>query len=234
MTTTIFGASYQPVRFILCVITLLGLEGLLGEVKAQDISWETVQIRQINGQENTGYYRNLETLDDMHLPSLSLPKSDEKAQFQRAIQQSLIRLYRTNPELVDSLFEAHVIPGIDSFTRTEDFTKDVDTVKREAYQKLRRHIREPLTRLKLGTDVRVNYPSSLRQRGIGGEVVMQVYINEEGEPLGVKLIKSAHPDLIENALTAATQMRWTPAYIAESGKWIPATSWARFRINFRP
>ena len=158
--------------------------------------------------------------------------ADVRARFKKAVKNSLIRMYRSKPEVVDSLFEAYLAPGIDDVTFTSDPGGDVETYKKASVKKLRRHFREPLTRLKLGTDVPVVYPDSLREQKITGQVKLQVYLNAEGEPQSVELIEGIHPMLDQAAMDATTRMRWRSAFVEDDGEWKAIPSWARFRINF--
>jgi TonB family protein len=123
-------------------------------------------------------------------------------------------------------------PKVSEVQFTSDPVQDVENFKKQAYKLLGRHFREPRTRLELGTDVPVLYPDSLRAQGVEGAVSLQVYLNDEGEPLTLELIEGVHPVLDQIAMEATTQMRWIPAYVLEKRDWKAIPAWARFRITF--
>ncbi len=194
------------------------------------------------GQDTSGLFPDLETLEtmdvagasDVYLSNAALNSSnDARDQFARAVKRGLIQMYRNEPAIVDSLFEQFLTPKVADVQFTNDPVKDVEKFKKDAVNLLRRHFREPRTKLELGTDVMVVYPDSLREQGIEGAVKMQVYLDEEGNPLTVELIDSVHPVLNQLAMIATTEMRWLPAYVEYNRDWKPIPSWTRFRITFR-
>ena len=194
----------------------------------------------VAGQDTSAIFRNLETLEDLEvvegegvfLASGSVARLDAREEFERAVKRSLIRLFRNEPAIVDSLFEAFLVPKIQTVKFTNDPIEDVEKFKKNAYKVLARHFREPRTKLALGTDVPVVYPDSLREQGIGGDVKLQVFLNEEGEPQSVELLEGVHPVLDQIAMDATTQMRWIPGYVEHKRDWKAIPSWARFRITF--
>jgi hypothetical protein len=192
--------------------------------------------------DTTGVFRDLETLRTMDLmgedvtyaASRTLAEQSGVAhqQLARAVKQSLIRLFRNQPEVVDSLFEQYVSPKIARARVSGDSRKLVNRFKRVGYQTIRRHFLEPRTIRKLGADIPVPYPDSLRERRIGGKVRLQVFINEKGEPVAVEKLEGVHPVLDAIAMRATTEMRWQPAYLLRGGKSDPLPSWTRFKVNF--
>ncbi|MEZ4703077.1 MAG: energy transducer TonB [Rhodothermales bacterium] len=205
--------------------------------------WEGAGARWwLAGQDTSGFYPKMETIDDMSLEDddvvflapgeVAAMRRNDRAQFERAVKRSLIRLFRNEPVIVDSLFTAHIKPLLADVAFTSDPVQDVENFKRKAYKLLARHFREPRAKLELGKDVPIIYPDSLREQGIGGAVVLQVRLDQEGVPQSVELIKSIHPVLDQIAMEATTRMRWLPAYIFQKKEWQPVPAWARFRISF--
>ena len=202
--------------------------------------WEgTTSQWWISGTDTTLFFRDLDTLESMEVKGAEAvyvagygAEGEVREQFKRAVKRSLIRMYRNEPAIVDSLFETYLAPKVEDVTFTSDPVSDVDKFKKQSYKVLRRHFREPLTSLKLGTDVPVIYPDSLRNMQITGEVKLQVYLNAEGEPQSVELLEGIHPILDQSAMDATTRMRWMPAFVEEDREWKPIPSWARFRINY--
>ena len=195
----------------------------------------------ITGQDTTNYFRDLQTLESMNVVGAEgvfiangTYGSDQEVrdQFKKAVKRTLIRMYRNEPAIVDSLFETYLGPKVADVTFTSDPAGDVEKFKKQAYKVLRRHFREPLTSLSLGTDVPVIYPDSLREMNITGEVRLQVFLNSEGEPQGVEVLEGIHPILDMSAMDATTRMRWMPAYVEDDREWKAIPSWALFRIKF--
>src|SRR5690606_28994268 len=93
-----------------------------------------------------------------------------RAQLERAVKNSLIRLYRNQPAVVDSLFELFVAPRIEDASLVGDFSALREHFKREGYRLIGNNFQEPRTALQLGKDVRVDYPDSLRAQQVSGAV----------------------------------------------------------------
>ncbi len=233
-------------RVLYTVVFLFLFQGCTSEdpfASGPPAEWEGVETTWWRiGQDTTNLFRDLETLEamkvtgmeDVYLTSaaMSAPR-DARSQFAKAVKRSLIRMYRNEPEVVDSLFEKFLVPKIEEVKFSNDPVKDVETFKKTSYKLLSRHFREPRTRLDLGTDVIVVYPDSLRAKGIEGSVKLQVYLDDEGNPLTVELVDSVHPVLDQLALVATTEMRWLPAYVEHKRDWKAIPSWTRFRITFK-
>jgi TonB family protein len=154
-------------------------------------------------------------------------------QLARAVKVSLIALIRNEPQVVDSLFEKLVVPKLQDADLSRDPDALVERYKKEAYRTLARHFREPRATVMLGRDVPVIYPDSLRRAGVTGDVDLQVYINEEGEPAAIEKLSGVHPVLDEIAMRATTKVRWQPAYLLRVGKSYPIPSWIRYSVKFR-
>lgn len=58
---------------------------------------------------------------------------------------------------------------------------------------------------------RLTYPKELRQRRIGGEIVVQISIDRNGSVSKVHIHKSVHPLLDQIVMNAVRQTRWQPA-----------------------
>lgn len=187
------------------------------------------------GVDTSVAFRDLESLSSMgvdEVPTFSAGGTVSRGAVAQSVKQSLIRLYRNQPEVIDSLFQAHVVPQIERAQLSNDTSEDVDRLRQEGYRAIGRAFQEPRTRLTLGEDIEVTYPDSLRERGVSGRVSMQVYLNEEGEPLAIKLVDPVHPVLDDIAMQATTDMRWRPAYRLQRGNWVAIPAWSRFNINF--
>lgn len=226
------------------LVGMLGLLLLLVACEQQDDGpppgWETAETRWWQSDiDTTRAFRNLESLSAMGVPVPEVVygagAEEGNPLLVREVKQQLIALYRTQPRVVDSLFEEHVLPSLEAMEVSGSLSQTADQEKDEAYRELRtRYYREPEPRLTLGEDVMVNYPDSLRQAGVGGKVRMQIHLNEEGEPLAVKLLDPIHPQLDREALRIASQMRWRPARYQQDGEWQPVPGWTRYNLTFAP
>lgn len=187
------------------------------------------------GVDTSVAFRDLQSLPTMgvdRIPNVPGTNPAVRAMVAQNVKQGLLRLYRNQPEVIDSLFDAHVVRLISEADVSGDRAELSDQLQQDGYRSIGRHFQEPRTRLTLGDDVPVIYPDSLRRQGISGRVSMQVYLNEEGEPLAVMLVDGVHPVLDDLAMEATTEMRWRPAYLMRRGNWLAIPSWARFNINF--
>ena len=195
------------------------------------------------GFDTTGVFRNLETLADMHVtgaeatflasPSMARQRTTQQKMFERAVKQGLIRLYRNNPEVVDSLVERHVVPMMKDVNFSANLQAEAEKFKQKSYQFLyKNYFQAPQQKLQIGRDIEVPYPDELRAREVVGSVHVQVYVDPEGEPLAVELLESVHPDLDGIAMRTMTQMLWRPAYLMGRGRWETIPAWTRLSIRF--
>ncbi len=194
--------------------------------------------------DTTGAFRNLETLVDMGVtgaeatylasPNMARSRSTQRRMFERAVKQELIRLYRNNPEVVDSLVERHVMPMMDEVNFNANLQAEAQKFKQKSYKFLHKnYFQAPQQKLQIGRDIEIPYPNELRERGVAGSVQVQIYVNEEGEPLSIELLEGVDPTLDGIAMRTMTQMRWRPAYTMGKGRWSAIPAWTRLSITFR-
>ena len=74
------------------------------------------------------------------------------------------------------------------------------------------------------------YPAELREAGVGGEVVLELSLDETGRPFAATVIEGVHPDLDAAAVAAALRIRFRPALV--DGE--PMPSVVRYRFTFTP
>lgn len=192
------------------------------------------------GIDTSTAFRDLETLAVMNVtgaevtylasPQVARIRGGVQEQFERRVKRSLLPLYRNEPAVVDSLFEQYVTPVLQQVSPEADLEPLITEYKRKGYKLIHSHFREPAMSSRLGEDVPVSYPDSLRD--YEGRVHVQAYLNDEGEPVAVKLLEGLHPVLDRIALRASTQARWRPAYLLRKGRWVARPSWTRFSIRF--
>jgi hypothetical protein len=123
------------------------------------------------GFDTTDVFRNLDTFADMGVGNVGITfvanaqasnrSGSPQDIFERRVQRSLIRLYRNQPMLVDSLFERYVRPSLAGKGDPDKMDALVDQYQRKSYGVIRNHFQEPQTALILGKDVEVPYPDSL-------------------------------------------------------------------------
>lgn len=73
------------------------------------------------------------------------------------------------------------------------------------------------------------YPPALKEARIGGDVLMWVWVDEEGRPGNAQINRSSgRPQLDETALAIAAQMRFSPAMLRDK----PVGVWVAQPISF--
>ncbi|MGI9174495.1 MAG: hypothetical protein ACR2GR_04170, partial [Rhodothermales bacterium] len=179
---------------VLSFLLVLWTSGCGGEDVAQTEppnGWESVEGKWWQaGFDTTGVFLNLETLESIGAAGeITLAANAQIAQqsgvatqqLARSVKQGLIELYRNDPEVVDSLFEQFVMPKLEGVTLSGDRAAQVEKHKREGYNLITKHFREPRTALQLGNDgdIPVEYPDSLSSQGVSGTVRTQVRLNEK-------------------------------------------------------
>jgi len=193
--------------------------------------------------DTTNAFRPLDSLEEMGVPGsylLSITLDGNSAtdmelaqrKFNQYVKESLIELFRNEPEIVDSLFDRFVIPKMQDVELLGDVQPLISEYQRRAYQTLSRHFRYPRSLTKLGEDIPIVIPDSLKEKEISGIVFTQVAINKEGIPIALKKLSGVHPILDRIAMRALTEMRWQPAYVLRGGKSRPIASWTRMKVRF--
>ena len=195
------------------------------------------------GADTTNAFRSLETLLEMgvpgsHLLSASLDGSSSEdrhlaqKKFNQYVKESLIELFRNEPHVVDSLFNKYVVPKMDGVNLDGDVQPLIKSFQREAYRLIARSFRYPRVTTKLGEDIPMPIPDSLKAQKISGVVFIQLALNKEGVPIALQTLSGVHPTLDRIAMQAMTQMRWQPAYLLRGSKSVAIPSWTRMKVRF--
>ena len=82
--------------------------------------------------------------------------------------------------------------------------------------------------------VQPHYPEELRAAGIEGNVILEALIDEHGDVVEVKLLRSTPPDqraLIDSALEAVEQWRFLPATVDGTPVSVYFTVFIEFKLN---
>lgn len=77
-------------------------------------------------------------------------------------------------------------------------------------------------------DALPDYPDALRAAGIGGEVLLELDLDETGRPFRVTVVEGVHEELDASAVAAAKRLRFRPALV--DGE--PQPSTVRYRFAF--
>ena len=239
-------------RWIACTLAalLLALAGCSSGGSPADppSGWNAAETRWWkDGVDTSTVFRDLNSLSAMGFGAEEMSISSSgitQEQFNNSIKRSLLKLYRNNPEVVDSLFEAHALDSLQAVDLSGDIVTEegqlkMDTeneFKNKAYKAINEYFREPQP---TKSDVQLVYPESLRTEEASGNVELQVHLAVEGEgdnvtgvPDAVEVIEGAHPTLNAIAMKGATQRRWNPAYVQVEREWQPIDAWVRFSVNF--
>lgn len=202
--------------------------------------WSASETRMWNQSVDTSeVFRNMSSLSAMGLfdeeVTLS-PGSINQEQFQKVIKRSLLELYRSNPTIVDSLFEEHALPvlqdaelGSDAVQGGELKKKILDKYKQQALKAIQDHYEQPI--LQQGI-TGLPLPDSLHTKENSGSVEVQVHVNENGEVDAVEILEGTHPTLNAIVMRAVAQTTtWNPAFVTENQSQAPHSGWGRIPAN---
>lgn len=220
-----------------------------GNPAAPPDGWEAAEARWWKeGVDTSKVFPNLDSLTTMGVvegaPALQQGGTVSREQFNAAIKQSLVNLYRNNPMVVDSLFEEHAAPQLEDVELSGDIVESEGQLKskvlnknqKRAYKAITEHFREPQRQ----NSPDIMWPDSLRSEEHAGIVTVQAHlaVEEEGDnvvsrPNAVMVVSGTNPTLDKIAMKATTQATWEPAYLRKEGEWTPIDSWVRFDVPFQ-
>jgi len=186
-------------------------------------------------------FQNLESLEAMGIlgdEEMTLSGgSVSQEQFRRAVKQSLLELYRSNPTIVDSLFEEHGVPVLENAELGSDAVEEgkikqklLDKFSQKALKAIDEHYEQPIIQEGI---TGLPYPDSLRTDENSGRVEVQVHVTADGTVDAVEVVEGTHPIL--NAIimrAAATETTWNPAFVTEDGEQTAYPGWGRLSTNF--
>lgn len=226
--------------FLVGFFLVLGCGGG-GDPAAPPSGWQSADSRWWSEDvDSSEVFRDLDSLSAMGVTgtaTMSPGGTVTQEQFQGAIKRSLVRLYRNNPTVIDSLFEEYASPQLEGVDLSGQVvgengqlkSKILDKNQKTAYEAITEYYREPQRQ----EDASLQYPDSLRQsEEASGEVELQVHIDSTGSVNAVEVLEGVHPTLDAIAMRAATQTVWEPAYVLRDGEWRPQHAWARFSVNY--
>ena len=175
--------------------------------------------------DTVGVFRDLDTLESMGAQLF------EDVDLGTSVQNRMIELYRTNPEIVDSLFAERALPIVQQGApEAGDRTAQRERIVSNATRELARYYRQPLVKPE-SVPPKV-MPDSLVAQGVGGQVILQVYVDADGQPLAIETIEGAHPTLDALAMQAAAQVEWTDPWVVAGRESYNVPAWTRFKITY--
>lgn len=178
-------------------------------------------------------FRDLSSLDAMGV-------ANEESEFLRWTQENhLIQLYRSNPEIVDSVFNADFAAPLRQAAAGNDDAEATDAavndVKRDFYQRYNNSRKEQ-------TELAV--PDSLAR--VSGQVVLDVFVQQDDAlaeagdaypfvPVAVQVVEGTGTGLDVLAAGDAARARYTSAWVRSGpgdSAGVPVDNWVRITRTF--
>jgi hypothetical protein len=224
------------------LLVLAGCGGGGADPSAPPSGWNATETRMWAPDVDTSeVFRNMSSLESMGIledEEITLGSgSVSQDQFQRAVKQNLLELYRSNPTLVDSLFEEHAVPVLEETELGSDAVEEgklkqklLDKYSQQALKAIDEHYEQPIIQEGI---TGLPYPDTLRTEENSGRVEVQVHVTADGTVDAVEVVEGTHPVL--NAIimrAAATETTWNPAYVTEGQNQTPYPGWGRLSTNF--
>ena len=185
------------------------------------------------GADTSGAFRDLASVEAMGV-------ADSSNDVIRYAKEQMLYLYRTSPEVVDSVFMAVAYPILDKTYPTQGFQEQVDLALNDAKIAMlggrgEQAVYRQATAKPTPPPDRAVYPDSIRARGVTGQVVVQALVSEEGQPVAVQLIEIVNPTLDALVMRQAATTTFNPAWVVvgrRGGKAI--RNYTRIPMTFEP
>lgn len=169
-------------------------------------------------------FRNLADFEDFEVGERGDGLRPESAVV-RNVQRRFLPLYRNNPEVVDSVFGAIAVPIIEREAEPGQEGEERDRLVSQINRRLQRVFYPAQPRPREAQPIVV--PDSLQQIGVAGTIRLQIYLNEDGEPLAIEKIEGVHPTQDAIVMRNYAERRWQPAHLDGS----PIESWIRSEVS---
>ncbi len=178
----------------------------------------------VPGTDTSAAFRDLSTLEAMDV-------ARDESEFVRWFQEQMTDLYRTNPEVVDSVFGAEFLPTIEAGVPAgDDYAAAADgmvnQVKNDFFQRYNAaRYSPPAEPLAIPADL----------ADASGQVTVQVYVNPEKEPVAVELLEGTGTALDQIAMRRAIESTFTDAWVRETAGRSAGTNiynWVRISSSF--
>ena len=224
-----------------CLLFLAGCGGGGGGNSAAPPSgWQLSESRMWKeGVDTSEVFRNMESLSSMGVLEEDFALSSSgltQEQFKKGIKQSLEKLYRSNPIVIDSLFEEHAA----SLLEDADLSNAVEgsqlkpklltEYKKQAFEAIKAHYRQP--QLQGNASIK-SIPDSLRTEENSGRFELQVHVDASGNVDAVSVIGGGgHPTFNALLMKAATRTSWQEGCLQENDKCTKAIpGWGRIPLS---
>jgi len=221
------------------LLLLAGCGGGGDDPAAPPSGWSANETRMWNQSVDTSaVFRNLSSLSAMGIVDQEFAISAgsiTQEQFQKAIKRSIEELYRSNPTIVDSLFNEYAVPvlseaDLSGAVENGQLKTDLqEEYKQKALKAVDAHYEQP--KIQEGI-TGLPYPDSLRTRENSGRVEIQLHINTDGAVDAVEVVEGTHPTLDAIVMKAATKTKWQPAFVTDGQEQTPHPGWGRLSTNF--
>ncbi|PSQ97062.1 MAG: hypothetical protein BRD55_03900 [Bacteroidetes bacterium SW_9_63_38] len=223
---------------LLGLFCLTGCGGGSDSPSAPPSGWTGIQDRMWKtGVDTAAVFRDLSSLPGMGIVEQEFALSAggiTQGQFQKAVKRSLEELYRSNPALVDSLFEQHAVPVLQDVSLggavQDGRLKDplLRQYRKKAFKAVDEHYQPP----SLKEGIRgLPLPDSLHTQENSGRVTAQVHVDSTGTIDAIEVVEGTHPTLNAIVMRAVTSTTWTPAYVTEGQTQVPYSGWARLPVD---
>ena len=136
----------------------------------------------------------------------------------RYAKEQLLYLYRTSPEIVDSLFDVHARPILSQNFPREGFKERVDAALEDVKKAIlgdgrSTSVYRQALALPGSSPSPAVYPDSLKAAGVTGTVAVQTYVDAEKRPVAVQVVEGVHPTLDALVMRQAATSEYTSAWV---------------------
>ena len=177
------------------------------------------------GTDTSVAFRDLSTISAMGVAR------EDDGEFVRWAQEEMTALYRTNPEVVDSVFGAEFMDDLQAEAPAGDDYAEaaqalVARVGRDFYQRY-----NPTQKIPRAEPMTI--PDSLAS--VTGAVVLQVYVDENNQPLAVQKLEGTGTSLDAMMMRDAATASYTDAWVREtagSSEGVKVATWLQTRQPF--
>ena len=178
----------------------------------------------VPGTDTSAAFRDMSTLETMGVVR-------EGSDLVRFAQETLTDIYRTNPEIVDSVFAAEFLPQVEAdLPNDENYTQAatglVNGIKTAFYQRYNHALyqapEEPLA-----------IPDSLL--GASGVITTQVYVDRDNQPVAALLVEGTGTALDQMMMRRAISGTFTDAWVRPTGgksAGVKIPTWVRISSNY--
>jgi hypothetical protein len=179
----------------------------------------------VPGTDTEAAFRDLESVEAMGV------LREDEPEFVQWFQTKMDELYRTNPEVVDSVFGAEFLPAVREGIPAGD---DYETAAQGLVRRVQTDFYQRYNPAQYSPPAEpVVIPDSLAD--VDGQVVLQVYVNRDKEPVAVKVVEGTGTALDQIAMRRAIDSAFTDAWVRETAgqsAGVNVPNWVRVTSTF--